>query len=150
MLKRRKRRTASIQQLPPNVPAYYPYPTYEYAPPPPVYNPAYTYPTPAYQPTNYIFYPVDEYGQMLGPPALLPPIQNRPYQQPDPYREHHSNRSANGSYKHPPIQNQRLLEEDHNQPPQQSHRSYDKPRYQTLPPINRNVCLFTFLLFMFK
>jgi len=145
MSNRRKRTASNIKQAPNNIPFYHSHPQYGYMPPP-VYNQAYTHPIPVYPSSDYIFIPINEYGQIVGPPTEFPPIFNPYYPEPQSHFERMSHISARGSYIHPPRRDRMLYDDYHSHP--NSHRSYEKSRREVLPPINRHV--FIFFIYLLK
>lgn len=74
--------------------SYYPYYYYQQ----PYYGyPAYTYPEYSYNDPEQLYYPVDKYGQILGPPTRLPPlVQQHPSGYYQPY-DHTANVITHGS-----------------------------------------------------
>jgi hypothetical protein len=140
-----KRTTAKKKQAPNNIPFYHSYPHYEYIPPP-IYDPVYMYPRYPYESSDYIYYPVNEYGQIIGPPTNFPPIINPHYREFYPYSDYISNIPTHGSYVHSPRRYPTLYEDYYYHHPH-FYRSYEKTRHGSLPPIKKHVCIiFLFLL----
>lgn len=135
----RKRTATYIKQAPNNIPFYYSHPQYGYMPPP-VYNQSYTHPAPVYPSSDYIFYPINEYGQIVGPPTEFPPIFNQYYPESQLHFGRMSNISNRGSSIHPQRRDRMAYDDYHSH--RNSHRSYEKSRRETLPPINKHVFIF--------
>jgi hypothetical protein len=143
MTARRKQTTTGTKQPPNNIPPYYSYPQYGYGSPP-YYNPVYTYPVNSYNNTEYSYYPLNEYGQIIGPPTSYPPVSSRYYQDYYPYTDY--NIPPDRSYM-PSPRRDRTLYDDYYYYPHSDHR-YEKPRRETLPPIQKHV--FISFLNLFK
>ncbi len=147
--RRRKRSTANIQPVPSSTP-YHPYysPQYGYMPPS-YYNPSYEHPGYTYDQSNYIYYPVDQYGRVVGPPTQFPPIGSHIYYEHSPHSAPISTIPNQGSFVHSPRQDRRSHNDyyyhHHSPPPPRHHRAREKSIHETLPPIQRHVyhlCIF--------
>ncbi len=143
MSSRRKRSNSNRQPALSNI-SYYP--QYGYSPPS-YYNPSYDYSGYTYDPSNYIYYPVDQYGQVIGPPTRFPPITNNPYYEPYLYPDSASTISNHGSHIHSPRRTQLSRHESYHHlppPPPQYHsppvrRARERSTHESLPPIHKHV-----------
>lgn len=124
-----------MQAAPNNIPNYpYAYPHYEYGAPS-YYNPPHGYPGYEYNNVDYLYYPINQYGQIIGPPTRFPPIINQPHYEPYPHPDYVSNQPAHGSVINSPKKHRTIHFHDHDHPPVHHHR--EKSRHKTLPPIHR-------------
>jgi hypothetical protein len=155
MSSRRKRSTANARPAPSIIP-YYPafYPQYGYNPAP-YYNPMYDTPGYSYDPSNFIYYPVDQFGQVIGPPTTFPPISNNPYYEPYPHDDNRSPTPSHRSPRHSPRKPQLSHRESYHSPPPppapipptvptpQYHSSVrrvrERSKHESLPPIHRHL-----------
>lgn len=146
MTTNRQQTVVNTKPAPYYVPPYYAYPQYGYMPPP-VYNPAYVDPNTYYPPpddgTDYLYYPVDEYGQAIGPLSRDPPVNSRYH----PYPDYVSNVATYGSYPPSPRRDQILHDNHYNYyyGGPYWHQSYGKPRDEALPPIRQEVFIMFYL-----
>ena len=129
---RRKRKAAKK-----NIPPIYSYPQYGYTQPQPVQPDSQQV-----QPeSEYVYYPADQYGNIIGPPVNYPPIDNRNYQEPYPYSNYPSNIPTYGSYVDTPRRNRRYYDNYYyNYPrPDYPYNNRGESRHESLPPIRYQV-----------
>lgn len=96
---------------------------------------------------EYVYYPVDQNGRIIGQPTKFPPIFNPQYQGSYSYRYYPPSSPIHRSYMHSPRQNSIVYNDyydTHRYP--YSDRSYERTRHENLPPLYRIVfriiCIF--------
>lgn len=132
----KKRKATAAMNIPPS----YLYPPYGYVP-----TPSYNIENRSPAQSDYIYYPLDEHGRVMGPPTILPPIGPNPHQQV--FHPYSHNPPVYSSYLHSPRREPIFYNDYYHQYPY-SDRSYEKPRHENLPPLYRIV--FIIILFFLQ